>query len=82
MQRTLVNRPFIAVHTTILSRNADVIVADDIAVPVIFIPGVGGSTLAERNGSALNERFIGGFNPSNYQRLSLAPGEENDISSY
>ncbi len=50
-----------------------------VEVPVIFIPGVGGSILAERQGSTFIERWPAGLNPSNYQRLSLAPGEEQDI---
>jgi pimeloyl-ACP methyl ester carboxylesterase len=48
-------------------------------VPVIFIPGVGGSSLSEKAGNVLTERYPGGFNPSNFERLSLAPGQTNNI---
>lgn len=50
-------------------------------VPVIFIPGVGGSILAEKVGTTYVERWPGGLNSSNYPSLSLAPGEEKEIEA-
>lgn len=50
-------------------------------VPVIFIPGVGGSVLAEKVGTSFVEKWPGGLNSSNYQSLSLAPGEVREIEA-
>lgn len=35
--------------------------------------------MSERQGTTLTERWMGGLNPTNYERLSLAPGQEQDI---
>lgn len=50
-----------------------------VQTPVVFIPGIGGSILSERQGTTLTERWLGSLNGSDYERLSLAPNEARDI---
>lgn len=69
----------LAFHVATNNGNMIIRAKRKVEVPVIFIPGVGGSILSEQQGSTFTERWPAGLNPSNYPFLSLAPGEERNI---
>jgi pimeloyl-ACP methyl ester carboxylesterase len=69
----------LAFHVATNNGNMIIRARRNVGTPVIFIPGVGGSVLVEQESSNLTERWLGGLNSSNYERLSLAPNQERNI---
>ena len=69
----------LAFHVTTNNGNMIIRAKRNVGTPVILIPGIGGSVLSEKQGTTLTERWTGGLSPTNYERLSLAPGQEKDI---
>lgn len=74
----------LAFHVTTNNGNMIIRASRKVEVPVIFIPGVGGSILAECNDtncSSFTERWPASLIASNYPSLSLAPGEAREIEA-
>ena len=74
----------LAFHLATNNGNLIVRAKRQVEVPVIFIPGVAGSELAEcvdASCSSFTRRWPAGMNAANYPHLSLAPGQAANIKA-